>query len=270
MKIAISTVVTKEYLKEFELLYFSSKNSGIHFKWYIVCNEETAPFIKALVPDAVIMVEDFSDGHQWGNSESRESFSKAINYKFNAANKALQEGLPVLMVDCDIIFINNFDETVISKMNNESLDCIVCPHMHHNPQSDAQWGVYNVGFVFVRSQDFLKRWEELSKSGKYLYEQKPMEIVLHEGGVSYEIFPFTYNLSWWRFNQQHTVNRFNDISVFNGSFRFLGSDVVALHTHIIDDSKHPQCKQFNSVVRQVFEGAENHKNILNKIDELSK
>jgi hypothetical protein len=269
MKIAISTVVTEKYLKEFELLHFSSKDTGLDLEWHIVCNKGSESVVKALEPDARVVVKEFVGGDQWGSQESQDSFDQAIRCKFDAATNALNTGLPVLMVDCDIFFINKFDKETLKIMQDESLDCVVSPHMQQAPHIDDQWGVFNVGFVFVRSQEFLKKWKSVTESGQYKYEQKPMEKVLFDGGVSYDLFPFVYNFSWWRFNQNTTAARINDLMIFDGSIRYMASKVVSIHTHIIDDSEYPQCKQFNGLVKDLMKSADNHKDILSKINELS-
>lgn len=269
MKIAISTVVTEKYLKEFELLHFSSKKTGLDLEWHIVCNEGSESAVKALEPDARLVVKDFSGGEQWGSQESQNAFDRAIRYKFDAASNALKTGLPVLMVDCDIFFINEFDQETLKTMQDESLDCVVSPHMQQAPHIDDQWGFFNVGFVFVRSEKFLQRWREVTESGEYKYEQKPMEKVLFDESVPYDLFPFSYNFSWWRFNQRTTAARVNDLMLFNGSIRYMASNVVSIHTHIIDDGDYPQCRQFNGLVKDLMKSANNHKDILSKINELS-
>jgi lipopolysaccharide biosynthesis glycosyltransferase len=269
MKIAISTVVTEKYLKEFELLHFSSKKTGLDLEWHIVCNKESESAVKALEPKARLVVKDFAEGEQWGSQESQSAFDQAIRYKFDAASNALKTGLPVLMVDCDIFFVNEFDQETLKNMRDESLECVVCPHMQQAPQIDNQWGFFNVGFVFVRSEKFLEKWREVTESGQYKYEQKPMEKVLFDENVVYELFPFTYNFSWWRFNQKTTAPRVNDIMLFNGSMRYMGSNVVSIHTHILDDSDYPQCSQFNTLMKNFMKGSYENKDVLNKINELS-
>jgi|TARA_A100000172_G_scaffold51200_2_gene32217 hypothetical protein len=272
-KFGLSSVVTTKYLKEFKLLYssFHAYNTHYDYEWHLVCSPDIEEALKELGGNVKTYPDCLQEGEQWGDAQSQKNFSDVINFKFEAAEYALEACGQVLMLDCDIVFFNRFDEDMIKSMES-SVDAIVSPHMQQSPQLDEQWGVYNVGFVYVKSKDYLKAWKDLTFSGEFMYEQKPMTKVIETGSYNVGIFPITYNMGWWRFNNERTQHRFNDFFTFNGELKYLGSNVVSIHTHFLDNPNspaYPPCTNFNNVMRHFISQTPTLHNVAITVNELS-
>jgi len=79
-------------------------------------------------------------------------------------------------------------------------------------------------------------------------------------------------MGWWRFNNERTQHRFNDFFTFNGELKYLGSNVVSIHTHFLDNPNspaYPPCTNFNNVMRHFISQTPALSDVANTVNELS-
>ena len=263
--VVLSTVVTKNHLREFLFLKFSAE----HFhecSWYVYCDSYCYNYLKDF-SNLNLFEADISDGKVFGTPEEKENFFQTILTKFDACEKALAENDHVLFVDSDIVFTNTicplFDDFIAS-----DLDIVASPHYQLNPQVDEDWGVFNVGFILIKSLEILNRWKEVTLTKEYLFEQKPLQVAIAEGGVKWDTFPITYNMGWWRFNNQKTQHRFESMDSQRGKISLAGIPIVSFHTHLFNLDVHPQCSQLSNFLLLAFSSIPTYDKFIKRYHEI--
>jgi len=261
----LASVVTKNHLKEFLFLKFSAEYYHT-CEWYVYCDSYCYTYLKQY-DNMNVFEANIGDGKVWGSKEEKDSFYKTILTKFDACHKALDEHKYVLFVDSDIVFTNHccslFEEFVES-----DLDVVASPHYQLAPEIDRDWGVFNVGFVLIKSKDLLNRWKEITLSKTYLYEQKPLEVAMLEGKFKWDTFPITYNMGWWRFNNQKTHNRFESLDCQRNKISYAGVPIISFHTHMFNTEDHPQCEELTKFLMNAFTTLSAYKEFSKKYNEI--
>lgn len=255
----LSCSVTESHFKEFLLLKYSAELFH-DCLWYLSCDEYS---YKTLPKDVNISSEniDMNNGKVFGNKEEIFNFYKVIDGKFAAAKRAIANHGQVLMVDSDIIFCGEFEGA------SPDVDAAICPHHQWNPEMDKAWGMYNVGFVYIRNIKFLEAWEQETKSGKHEFEQVPMEVVVHNSDFRCQTLPINHNMGWWRFNSDIKKYRINSFSIFGDNILFDGHFVSSFHFHSFVECGHSKpLKSF--IFGFLLPQTESGKKIIEKYEEL--
>lgn len=261
----LATVVTKNHLKEFLFLKFSAEYFH-KCEWYVYCDEYCYNYLKTNT-NINLYKAPISDGKVFGSEKEKENFFQTILLKFDACEKALEKNNYVLFVDSDIVFTNKhcslFEEFISS-----DLDIVASPHYQLNPKIDADWGIFNVGFILIKNKNLIKKWKEVTLSKKYLFEQKPLEVAIAEGKFKFDTFPITYNMGWWRFNNHKTIHRFESIDYQRKKLSLAGIPIISFHTHLFNVSDHPQCSNLTNFLINAFSVLDSYSDFKNKYIEL--
>jgi hypothetical protein len=221
---SISSVVTKNCLKEFLLTKYSCEQFN-DCKWYIYCDKYSYDILKKY--DNVILntfeIDDNFSNHNSNNKLEKETFLNIILNKFNSIETCLSKENISLFLDSDMLFTGKIEDKYFKLLENNQIDFIVSPHYTNNLLIENQYGLYNVGMFAVNDKQKIETWKHLTKDHEKLnlyYEQKPFELIM-KNYFSLSL-PINYNIGWWRFNQDSTKNRINqlnivDIKSFKGS-----------------------------------------------------
>lgn len=257
----LSCSVTKSHFKEFLLLRYSAELFH-DCQWYLSCDEYCYDILSKDF-DCHCENTEMQNGKVFGNEEEIFNFYKVIDGKFAAAKRAIADHGRVLMVDSDIIFTAPLRYE--SSLQEE--DAILSPHYQWNTEMDKAWGLYNVGFVYIRNIDFLNAWEEETKSGKYEFEQVPIEIVTRTNKFLLNAFPIGENMGWWRFNNPRSIHRYQSFAKIGDYITFDGNVVGSFHFHTFVSCRHSET--FKEIVfGQIFPQTEYGRKILEKYEEL--
>jgi hypothetical protein len=104
------------------------------------------------------------------------------------------EAQGVLFLDADICHLGPLPILA------SSVQLALSPHMIRKSDTD-RFGVYNAGFLFLRSKEIADKWLELCATSRF-FEQGCLEDLavwvasIWSGG--FEEFPVTVNYGWWR------------------------------------------------------------------------
>ncbi|MDB4314571.1 hypothetical protein N9955_00930 [bacterium] len=240
-QLTLSCSVTKSHLKEFLFLKFTAE---LYHKciWFLSCDEYCFNILKD-INNCSCELAEMEDGKVFGSKEEISNFYNVIQGKFSAARRAITEMGSVLMVDSDIVFCGCVDE-LLSRTTPH--DAQLSPHFQWNSSMDDAWGLYNVGFVLVRSLDLLDEWEMITKSGEYEFEQVPIQKTQETGKYSCLVIPVNHNMGWWRFNNQQSKFRVNSFGFNNKQLLFDGHKVTSFHFHSFVECQHS--KPFKEMV----------------------
>lgn len=261
----LASVVTKNHLKEFLFLKFSAEYYHT-CEWYVYCDSFCYEYLKDNT-NMHLFEAPIGDGKVFGTETEKESFFATILTKFDACHKALDDHSSVLFVDSDIVFTNHYC-SLFEEFTESELDIVASPHYQLNPQVDKDWGVFNVGFILIKSKDLLNKWKEVTLSKKYLFEQKPLEVAIAEGNFKWDTFPITYNMGWWRFNNQKTQHRFESLDGQRGKISLAGIPIISFHTHMFNVVDHPQCGQLTNFLMNAFSSLPTYKEFSKKYLEI--
>jgi len=222
--------VTSSHLKEFLLLKFSAE---LFYKcvWYLSCDQESYQKLREFQNCKCENLE-LKNGKVFGNDAEIDNFYGVINGKFRASERALKENKACLLVDSDIIFCGEVDGL------EKNIDAAICPHYQWNPTMDSAWGIYNVGFVYIKNIEFLKEWERQTQNGTHGFEQVPIQEVIASATFNVQIFPIQHNMGWWRFNSSEKRFRVNSFECSDDRIWFDGNKVSSFHFHSFVECHH--------------------------------
>jgi hypothetical protein len=231
-KLILSCSVTESHIKEFLLLKFSVELFR-NCCWYLSCdkysfdllNKEDNCFCENL---------NLENGKVFGNEKEVSNFYGVIKGKFEATKRAINDYGECLLVDSDIIFCGELQDFAVG------IDAAVCPHYQWHPEMDKAWGLYNVGFVYIKNIEFLQAWEQETFSGNYEFEQKPIQSVVEYDCFKVQRLPIQHNMGWWRFNSAEKRVRANSFDCWNDSIWFDGNLVSSFHFHSFVECNHSQ------------------------------
>lgn len=261
--LVLACSVTESHLKEFLLLKFSAE-LFYECEWFLSCDKFCHNYLMENYNNCTCENLELKNGKVFGNEEEINNFYGVINGKFNAVESAIKARGECLLVDSDIIFTAAL---VNSLSFRKDRDAILSPHYQWNPEMDKAWGFFNVGFVYIRSLDFLKAWEAETKSGKHEFEQVPIEVVANTNKFNLSAFPIGENMGWWRFNNKRSVHRFQSFLVIDDQILFDGNPVGSFHFHTFIPCVHSQ--QFKQVVfGEIFSKTESGRKIIEEYNRL--
>lgn len=260
--LTLSCSVTESHLKEFLLLKYSAELFH-ECEWFLSCDQFCFDYLNQFVGCHCENL-NLQNGKVFGDEKEISNFYGVIEGKFRATERAIKKRGGCLLVDSDIIFCGEF--RINCGIHNA--DASLSPHYQWNKEMDKAWGFYNVGFVYIWSLDFLKSWEEETKSGKHQFEQVPIEIVARTEKFNLLIFPIGENMGWWRFNNEKSCHRFNSFDLIGDSIVFDGNPVSSFHFHSFVAC--PHSKQFKSAVfGQIFPKTTSGRKILEEYNRLT-
>ena len=222
--LTLACSVTESHLKEFLLLKFSAELFH-ECEWFISCDDFCFNYLEMNYDNCRCANLDLQNGKVFGNEEEISNFYGVIDGKFRAVEAAIKARGECLLVDSDIIFCGEFEGA------SPDVDASICPHYQWDLSMDRAWGIYNVGFVYIRSLEFLKAWEEETKSGNYQFEQVPIQVVAHSGKFRCQQFSISHNMGWWRFNSEEKKFRILSFNIWNDAVTYDGSFVSSFHFH---------------------------------------
>ena len=228
----VASVVTKKTMEEFDLLKFSLEQYH-ECQWVISVDSHAYEGYKDIENVECLNLIDHDDcDHNTGNTAQKDAWMKVMMTKFDVMEKLINDHGSGLFLDCDMIFVNSLEDSVLELFSNPLIDAAICQHMTNNWQIEAKHGLYNGGMFHVKSIEFLHAWKNLSKDYKkygFYFEQQPLEYV-QRNFLSLNL-PINYNVGWWRFNSPQTQNRLHKIHLQNDKIYFGHSPVVNFHVH---------------------------------------
>lgn len=249
----LATVVTKTHLREFLFL----KTSAEHFhkcKWHVICDAFSFDYLKDMFSNVTLIKEDILSGSVFGSKTEQDEFFKTVCKKFEVCRQGLKNNQYVLFLDSDIVFTGPMCSLFYNFINSSN-DIVVSPHYQLNDELDNIWGKFNVGFVLIKNEKVIDDWEAVTLTKKYMFEQKPLEVVLQTGNYKFDTFPITYNMGWWRFNNDLTKNRLLSLDIQRGLISYSGVVINSFHVHMLLDEKNTQNQQskiVKDILLQVF------------------
>lgn len=260
-KLTLACSVTESHLKEFLLLKFSAELFH-ECEWFLSCDSYCYEFFKREQYENCRCENlNLQNGKVFGNEEEISNFYGVIDGKFRATESAIISKGECLLVDSDIIFCGEFEGV------SPDVDAAVCPHYQWDSNMDQAWGFYNVGFVFIRSLEFLKAWEKETKSGRHQFEQVPIQVVVDFGKFYVQRLPICHNMGWWRFNSKEKKHRTYSFGCWNDRILFDGNFVSCFHLHTFIDCHHS--KPFGEFVfNYLLSTTSDGKEILKEYDRL--
>jgi len=233
----VTSVVTKTCLKEFLLLKYSCElfNTCI---WYVSCDSYSDGHLREYdnITTLPFDIEDAQSDHNSANPHGREQFLKIILNKFLAIERALAENSYCVFLDSDMLFLNAVDSTIINLMKNPEIDFVVSPHYSRNPENEDRYGFYNVGMFALGNVEHLQQWKYLTENCEKFnlyYEQKPFELIL--SNFKTLNLPINYNIGWWRFNNERTQARINQLTLVDDEVKFGTLPAVNFHFHVFKE-----------------------------------
>lgn len=272
---ALASVVTKNCLKEYLLTKYSCEQFN-DCVWYLCCDEFSYNFLKNYDNTNIIKTaqSDNIADHNSQNKEQKQAFLQIILNKFLAIEEGLKYHNSVLFLDSDMLFVNKIDENIFQLLENKNIDFIVSPHYTNNLLVEEQFGFYNVGMFGVNNNKNLIEWKRLTENHEKLnlyFEQKPFELVM-KNYFSLSL-PINYNIGWWRFNQQKTKDRINQLKLYNEEIYFGSLKAVNFHFHVFKkpNGYDPSQDLVNTVFKKIQDSKkEEYVNIINYYEQLSK
>jgi hypothetical protein len=237
--IPVSTVVTKNCIKEYLICKYSFEQFHDSCVWYVSCDEYTSDFLKNLnfnnVKILQFNIDDKNSNHNSENKNSKQTFFNIILNKFVSIERCIEENGYTLFLDCDMLFVNKIETNIIQMLKNKNVDFITTPHYTNNISLiEDKYGFYNVGMFGLNDLNNLKNWKSLTLQHEELnlyYEQKPFELIM-KNYLSLNL-PINYNIGWWRFNQPNTVKRMNQLTVENNELYFGTLKAINFHFHLV-------------------------------------
>lgn len=228
------SVATESSLPEFILLK-TSIESYHEVSWTISCDSIA---FKALnqyknVRLLELIESDRECSHGTQDSEKTRKFTQLAMTKFDAVEDSIKRNGYGLFLDADVFFTNPIESKVISLIENQDIDAVLCPHMTNNLGLEAQVGHYNTGMFSLRSLDMLKKHVSLSSNVKngFYTDQQAIQFAAYEHTIVG--LPIHYNIGWWRFNEKFNSQRLDLLRTEDNSIRFGNSPAVCFHVHTL-------------------------------------
>ena len=234
-KLTLSCSVTESHLKEFLLLKYSAELFH-ECEWFLSCDDFCYNYLENNFDNCQCENLNLQNGKVFGDETEVANFYGVIEGKFRATEAAIKARGGCLLVDSDIIFCGEFE----INLGIHNFDACLSPHYQWNKKMDEAWGVFNVGFVYIWSLDFLRAWEEETKSGNHQFEQVPIQKVAETKAFALTLFPIGNNMGWWRFNNEKSFHRLNSFEIIEDFIVFDGNAVSSFHLHTFVPCQHSE------------------------------
>jgi hypothetical protein len=267
MTLPVASVVTEKTLTEFNLLKLSLEQYH-DCEWFISCDQIAYnSLINLKNLNCLKLIETDDCDHNVGSSLQKDNFMQVVMTKFDAAKAAHETHGSCLFLDSDMVFVNPFEEEILSLFQNKHIDAVITQHMTNNWQIEAKHGLYNAGMWHVKNLNFINNWIELSKNYKkynFYFEQQPLEYV-QRNYISLNL-PINYNIGWWRFNTPQTKQRLEKLIVANDKIYFGNRPAINFHAHTSRKLDSPNYGQFLVDKIKILFDQTNNKNYKKLLD----
>jgi hypothetical protein len=169
-------------------------------------------------------------------------------------DKALETEKDTLFLDCDIILLGKIDE-----IPEGDYDIGVSPGFV-NENTEARYGKYNGGMLWVKNKTVPEKWREFTKKSRY-YDQASIEDLVNH--FKSFVFDDNYNLQTWRFivGEEHSTKIMSYIVPRNGFIKYKQKELKFIHTHFNKE----QFTNINNYFKYIIKKA-NMKKVLKCID----
>jgi hypothetical protein len=134
-----------------------------------------------------------------------------------------------LFCDTDICFLGPLPEIPVGT------ELAVSSHMIRKRDTD-KYGIYNAGFLFIRSANTAELWYNLCKTSRF-FEQGCLEDLMMLVQETYE-FPIQVNYGWWRLfqSEEDVETRKKEFGVLrqgnsHSGITVQGKPLTSIHTH---------------------------------------
>jgi hypothetical protein len=271
MVLNVGSVVTEKTICEFELL--RQTLSMFHeCRWILSCDQasyDRYSTYKNFICLKLIETDDCD--HNIQDNTKKENWMKVMMTKFDVADYSIKNFGNILFLDCDMIFVNPIEESVLKLVENRNIDAFVCQHMTNDWQNEAKHGLFNAGMFFASNISFIKEWKTLSSKYKELnlyFEQQPLEYI-QRNFVTLNL-PINYNIGWWRFFNSRTIKRLDLLNLVDERIYFGNRPAVNFHVHTLKEISYGNFGQFlvdKIKILLASSNNQNYKKILSLIDE---
>lgn len=228
------SVVTESSLKEFLLLKKSLEQYHEVF-WTISCDKIAAEQLKVFSnAELLILIESDKDcSHGTQDQQKTLKFTKLAMTKFDAVEHSIKNHGYGLFLDSDVFFTNKIEDRVVSLIENENIDAVLCAHMTNNLSLETQVGHYNTGMFSLRSLDMLKKHVIMSSNPKngFYTDQQAIQFAAYQHTIVG--LPIHYNIGWWRFNEKVNNFRMNLLHCKESQIFFDNDPAVCFHIHTL-------------------------------------
>jgi len=245
-----SAICTKETIEEFDILRTSFNIFHPETKWCLGCDDETDKYFSKY--------DDIEIINKFGRDVLKKGRTNHVFYTDNLASEKLrtieliiEKYGETIHFDTDMIFFNKMSEDII----NSEFDAAYAPHYFFGKDHPVskRVGYYNAGMIWVRSKEFFNKWKELTNSGKYFFEQKPLEVIYDMEKYNILELPRMYNYSCG--NQDK-----NDIVMNKDGMFYVGDEpLINIHVHAYKQNIHlgPDSMRMKEIIRDLLKNSNN-------------
>jgi len=220
---------------------------------YILSDTKTKKYIDELTPSPKLDIVWFIELDMYDNDMSTEQMkAKGLwrNFQMKKAeimSYALKNVSDTLFLDSDIIITGTIDDIDNTKDIGVSPQLIAL-------KIQKQYGFYNGGMLWTRSNQVPNDWIEFTKTSRY-FDQTSIEDLVDK--YSYFEFGDNYNLQSWRYmlypHGSDTLASY--ITNANGIVYYKDKPLKCIHTHL----RKPFFKKFNNLMINHFLEAKMYK-----------
>jgi len=270
-KFYVSTVCTKRVLKEFLLLKYSMDLYHSNCNWLLSADKYVTDYFEK--DDTVECFEWIGESgiHRSGDKDTLQNYEKLIKTKMDILNVSFDRHGYGFILDTDMIMVHPFSDKFFNLFVDDIPHDVVVSHHHlSNIRLEKYVGKYNGGMVLVRNKQFIQDWKDITETGKYFYEQKPIEVAIETKGYDVALYPKGINVANWRFDHNPSLS----FSIKDDGF-YIDEDIIYnLHVHVIEETipyADPTMSRFSHKVLDMFKNTNNeiYKKIYEKIGELN-
>lgn len=270
MTLPVCSVVTQKTIGEFEVLRTSLEYYH-NCSWVICCDDvvyEKYKNVKNI--ECLKLISSDECDHNTGDENKKNIWMDVMMTKFDGIQHLISNFGHGLFLDSDMIFVNEFEEKILSLFENKNIDAVICQHMTNNWPVEAKHGLYNAGMFHLKNKQFLDEWKNLSKNYKkfnFYFEQQPLEYV-QRNFISLNL-PINYNIGWWRFNSEQTKQRIQQLHLQDDKIMFGKLPAVNFHVHTLKENGYENFGQFLvDKISALFKSSNNvnYLNVLKRIE----
>ena len=266
--IYLSCVCTERVLNEFLILKYSMSLYNPEVKWILSTDKFVSDyFIDDPTVECFEWIKD-SGSHRDRDKESVNNYINLVNTKLDLLELSIERYGYGFILDTDMIITNKFDNKFLMSAFNGTADIMVTDHTLKDKKLEDRVGKYNAGLVFIRNKKLLSKWKEITYTGEYFFEQKPLEVALQAGRYKILLFDDTYNVAYWKMNNNPSLTL-----TTGDNIRINNKSVILIHSHVLDKNINgdKQIGDFADVVMGILKNSinPNHIKIYNYILELN-
>ena len=240
---SIATLANEHAVADLAILFFTLELWNSPPTIYIFSDAPTIPKIEAIPYKGKRIIQDALAPYIGLNRSVMERtpgkkfktlFADFCAEKPRLLSWALDEQADgVLFLDADICHLGPLPTLAAN------VQLALSPHMIRKSDTD-RFGVYNAGFLFLRSKEIADKWLELCATSRFFEQGCLEDLAVWVSGKwsgGFEEFPVTVNYGWWRLWQgdRSSTDLQKEWRILRrdgwSGLSINGSPVQSIHTH---------------------------------------